>query len=84
MRTALTLAPLPDFSRSLSDIMFPFPCPRCGHEFRQALGWFESNNQIACPDCKETIVCDPEQFREALRQLRVSLAHLWQSVGYVL
>ncbi len=81
--TSPTLAPMPDFTRFLSDVPFTFPCPRCGNEFKQTLGWFESNDKIVCPACKETVVFDAKQLRNAMDAVRQGLIALWMSTAYV-
>ena len=83
MRTIDTLADLPDFGAFLAATPFSFPCPRCGYDFHQTLGWFERNNQVTCGNCKETVVFDAEKLRVSLGKLREALEHLWQSVGYI-
>jgi hypothetical protein len=42
MQIAHTYAESPDFEQLLSLHPFVFPCPRCGHEFHEALGWFNA------------------------------------------
>jgi len=78
-----TLADIPDFSRFLADAILVFPCPHCGHEFRQTFGWFETNDNIGCPNCKDTVIFDAKQFRVALQEIREAVAKLWASVSYL-
>ena len=80
---AYILAESPDYLQVLALCPFVFPCPMCGHEFHQTFGWFDINDQIICPNCKETIVFDAKEFRGRLRELATALSHLWMSIGYL-
>jgi hypothetical protein len=77
-----TLADEPNFSEFGACLQFPFPCPFCGQEFQQTLGSFERENNISCPNCKETVRFDAKTIRSALVQLRDAAGDLWRSVGY--
>jgi hypothetical protein len=77
-----TLMPEPDFSPFGADLAYTFPCPMCRHEFQKTLGWFEINDDLACPNCKERIGFDAKPIRSALESLRESAGDLWRSVGY--
>jgi hypothetical protein len=77
-----TLMPEPDFSTLGADLPYHFRCPLCGEEFQKTVGWFESNNDLSCPNCKERISFDANPIRSALESLRGSAGVLWRSVGY--
>jgi phage terminase large subunit GpA-like protein len=83
MRTIGTLAELPDLGAFLAAVQFTFPCPHCGYEFHETFGWFERNDQVACGNCKDTIVFDAKEFRSAQGEFRAALERLWQSVSYL-
>jgi transcription elongation factor Elf1 len=36
------------------DLMFPIPCPHCGHEVQESLARIKDNPTIECPACSQT------------------------------
>jgi len=42
------------------------PCPACGQETKQRIGWLKTHNQMACAGCGETIDLADAGFREGL------------------
>lgn len=82
MEKIYTLVEPPDFSAFCAGLKFSFPCPQCGHEFDKTLGWFESNDDIACPGCEARIGFEADEIRNVLPQLRDALYVLWTRVNF--
>lgn len=58
-----TLAESPGYPQILDAYQIQFPCPFCGHNFDQTLGWLKSNSEVACPSCRERIVFAASRFQ---------------------
>jgi transcription elongation factor Elf1 len=68
-----------DFSTFVDTQPFPFPCPYCGENLDQTIGWFKTNDQIVCSRCGRTITFNAKQLREILPALEEALYCLWIS-----
>ena len=72
----------PDLNRFFSDVPFGFPCPHCGHQFEQLLGWFEVNDYFICPNCTERTNLNAAHIRKGLKEARESLKLFWSDLPY--
>jgi len=45
------------------------PCPQCGHETAQTIGWIKANGDFNCAGCGQAITLDSEELLGALNEI---------------
>lgn len=59
----------------------PIPCPECGHETSQKIGWLKTNDQFPCAGCGKSITLDSAEFLRELQGVEKTLEQFGASVS---
>jgi hypothetical protein len=57
----------------LDQLPLPIPCPNCGHSIDKTIGWFRSNDKLACSECCFIACLDTRRLKQALIQVDAAL-----------
>ncbi|MCD0160114.1 hypothetical protein IHN63_02210 [Deinococcus sp. 6YEL10] len=52
------------------------PCPNCGHEVPQTLGWLKRSPEWVCVGCGRTVQLDAEQVARSVKEMEDAVADL--------
>lgn len=52
------------------------PCPNCGHETAQTLGWLKRSPQWLCEGCGLTVQLDASDVARGVQEMEEALAEL--------
>jgi hypothetical protein len=64
LATTLELAPMAGL---FDDVTLPIPCPDCGREAEQTIGWIKDNRHFTCP-CGTQITLDADALLRELAE----------------
>ncbi len=56
------------------DAEIGIPCPKCGHETKQTVGWLKANTEFTCPSCGSVIEVEAEELLTGLKKADKALA----------
>ena len=84
-RSWLSGCPLPTGTAFIDDSPMPglfdssvvkIPCPKCGHEQPQSIGWLKSHNELICASCGNKVAIDNREFIRIFEEMEKALADL--------
>jgi hypothetical protein len=63
------------------DATISIPCPSCGEQTEQTIGWLKTHDHLACPACQKIITLEKEELLSGLKRAEKSLAEFQRRIS---
>ena len=66
--SSIWLEAVKSLSRAIDNHELPFECAKCGHHFRERIGYLKTNPDIRCPGCGIMISVEADRLQAGIKK----------------